>query len=185
MTTPQYLQLGRSTALISFGIGTAIFGLYYLSSEAALLFLGYGYILLAGLVNIGILISILVKASNDTANRKALFTTAGLMLLNIPVMLFYCQMGLLLLNTMRITFINTTPSTITDIHILGCEKEYIQQLEAGQSKTVWINIPGDCAITADYLLEGQRKEETVEGYISGNLGEKTTHRIGSTKQQLQ
>ena len=183
MTTPQYLQLGRSTALISFGIGTAIFGLYYLSSEAALLFLGYGYILLAGLVNIGILISILVKASNDTANRKALFTTAGLMLLNIPVMLLYCQVGLQLLDTMRITFINTTPSTITDIHILGCENEYIQQLEAGESKTVWINIPGDCAITADYLLNGQRKKEAVEGYISHFMGQKTTHRIGSPKQE--
>ena len=70
MTTPRHIKLGRGTALISFLLGTAIFLLYFLTSSFELLFVGYGFIVLTGLINIGILISILLKASKDEENRK-------------------------------------------------------------------------------------------------------------------
>ncbi|MBK9462012.1 MAG: hypothetical protein IPN94_21945 [Sphingobacteriales bacterium] len=59
MATEQYIKLGRQVALISFLLGTVIFGLYFMTSSFELLFVGYGFIALTGLINIVILILIL------------------------------------------------------------------------------------------------------------------------------
>lgn len=183
MTTERHIKLGRQTALISFLLGTGIFGLYFLTSSFELLLVGYGFIALTGLINIGILISILIKAGKDEDNRKKLLTTCGLMLLNIPVMIFYCWIAIVLLNTMRITFTNLTQTTLTDINIVGCESEHIDILEVGQRKTVWIGITGDCTINIDYLSNGQRKEEIVAGYVTNSMGQKINHNIGGQNEE--
>ncbi|MFV0529921.1 MAG: hypothetical protein ACK5MD_00590 [Flavobacteriales bacterium] len=184
MTTERHIKLGRQTALISFLLGTAIFGLYFLTSSFELLFVGYGFIALIGLINIGIIILILLKATKDTENRKRLLTACGLMLLNIPVMLVYCGVVIILLNTMRITFTNATQTTLTDINIIGCEMEHIDKLDAGQSKTVWVDIIGDCTIYIDYLVDGQRKEENVADYVTNNMGQKIKHNIGGQNEEV-
>jgi len=115
MTTQQHLKIGRLTALISFLLGTGIFGLYFLTSSSDLLFLGYGFIVLTGLINLGILVAILFRANKDRENRKRLLKTSGLMFINIPVMLVYCWVAIILLGTMRITFTNDTGTQLTDI----------------------------------------------------------------------
>jgi hypothetical protein len=178
MTTERHIKLGRQTALISFLLGTGIFGLYFLTSSFKLLFVGYGFIALTGIINIGILISLLVKANHDKDNKSKVLKTCGLMLLNIPVMLFYCSLVIILLDTMRITFTNSTQSILTDINIIGCEAEHIDNLEVGQTKTVWVGITGDCTINIDYLSNGQRKKETVAGYVTTSNGQKMKHNIG-------
>ena len=183
MTTERHIKLGRQTALISFLFGTGIFGLYFLTSSFELLFIGYGFIALTGLINIGILISILVKANKDKDNRKKLLTTCGLMLLNIPVMLFYCWVAIILLNTMRITFTNATQTTLTNINIIGCGGGHIDKLEIGESETVWVDITGDCSINIDYLSNGQKKEESVAGYVTNSMGQKMKHNIGGQNEE--
>ena len=62
MTEEPNLKTAKLTAIISFFGGTFIFLFYYLSGADGLLFMGYGYILLVGMVNIGVLISLLVSA---------------------------------------------------------------------------------------------------------------------------
>jgi hypothetical protein len=62
------------------------------------------------------------------------------MLLNIPVILFYCWVAIILLDTMRITFTNSTQTTLTNINIVGCGGGHIDKLEVGESKTVWVDI---------------------------------------------
>ena len=47
---------------------------------------------------------------------------------------------------MRITFTNSTQNKLTDIKIVGCETEYISELKPNESKTVWVEITGDCSI---------------------------------------
>ena len=178
MTTERHIKLGRQTALISFLLGTSIFGLYYSTSSDLLLVGGYGFIILTGLFNLGLISTIVSKAIKDKENRKKLISTCGLMLLNIPIMVLYCWVSLILLDTMRITFTNPTQSTLTDINIIGCDTEHIDKLEAGESKLVWVAIKGDCSIDMDYLLNGQRKEEMVVGYATGLMGQKITHIIG-------
>lgn len=183
MTTERHIKLGRQTALISFLLGTAIFGLYFLTSSFGLLFLGYGFIVLTGIVNLGILSSILVKANKDKDNRTKLLATSGLMLLNIPIMLFYCWGAIILLNTMRITFTNSTQTTLTNINIVGGGGEHISKLECGESETVWVEIIGDCSISIDYLSNGQKKEESVAGYVTNNMGQKMKHNIGGENEE--
>ena len=178
MTTERHIKLGRQTATISFLLGTGIFGLYFLTSSFELLFVGYGFIALTGIINIGILISILVKGIKEKDNRKKLFTTCGYMLLNIPVILFYCWVAIILLDTMRITFTNSTQTTLTNINIVGCGGGHIDKLEIGESETVWVDITGDCSISVDYLSNGQQKEESVAGYVTSSMGQKMKHNIG-------
>jgi hypothetical protein len=183
MTTKRHIKLGRQTALISFLLGTGIFGLYFLTSSFELLFIGYGFIGLAGLLNASVLISILLKAKNDKDNRIKLFTTCGLMLLNIPVMLFYCWIVIILLNTMRITFTNSTQTTLTNINIVGCGGEHIDKLESGESETVWVDITGDRSINIDYLSDGKKKEESVASYLTNSMGQKMKHNIGGKNEE--
>lgn len=177
MTSKQHLKLGRLTALITFLLGTAIFGCYFLTSASELLFLGYLFIVLAGLINIGVLISILIRAKEDNAVKKNSFTTSAIMLVNIPTMIFYCWISMTLLNTMRITFINETGNTVRNISVTGCGGGYIKQLEIGESKTVWIDINGDCSIYLEYMINGTHKGETVASYITSSMGHKTNHII--------
>ncbi|PZP51996.1 MAG: hypothetical protein DI598_01780 [Pseudopedobacter saltans] len=165
-------------------LGTGIFGLYFLTSSFELLFVGYGFIALTGLINLGVLISILIKTSKDKDNRTKLFTTCGLMLLNIPIMLFYCWVAIILLNTMRITFTNSTHTTLTNINIVGCGGGHIDKLEVGESKTVWVNITGDCSINIDYLSNGQRKEESLAGYVTSSMGQIMKHNIGGQNEEV-
>lgn len=178
MTTKQHIRLGRQTALISFVLGTGILGLYFLTSSDEIILIGFDFIALTGLINIGVLISILVKISKDQVNRKKLLTTCGLMLLNIPVMLFYCWVAIILLNTMRITFTNSTQTTLTNINIVGCGGGQIDKLDVGESETVWVDITGDCSININYSTNGQQKEESISGYITLLMGRKMKHNIG-------
>ena len=183
MTTERHIKLGRKTALISFVLGTIIFGLYFLTSSFELLLLGEGFISLTVLVNIGILILILVKAYKDKENRKKLLKTCGVMLVNIPVMLFYYWVTVILLNTVRITFTNSTQTTLSNININGCGSGHIDKLESGESETVWVEITGDCSINIDYLSNGQRKEEGVGGYVTSSMGKKMKHNIGGKNEE--
>jgi len=78
---------------------------------------------------------------------------------------------------MRITFTNYTGTQLTDINIVGCGGGHIDRLENGESKTVWVAIKGDCSIYLDYLSNGQRKGETVAGYVTSSMGQKLNHKI--------
>jgi hypothetical protein len=177
MKSGKYISLGKRTTLISFVIGTLIFGVYFLTSNSNLLFVGYGYIVLAGIANLVILIAILIKSNSDSTNRKGLLKTVGLMLINLPIMFLFIWFSLILIGNMRITFTNSTDNKLTDIKIFGCETEYISELKPNESKTVWVGITGDCSITLEYLEHGKLKKETVAGYVTSGMGQKMKHKI--------
>jgi hypothetical protein len=183
MTTEKHIRLGKQTALISFLLGTCIFGIYFFTSSFWIAYIGYFFIFLAGLVNITVLFSLLFRASKDRNNRKKFLKTCGLILLNIPVMFFYFWIVTILTNTMRVTFVNTTQTALTDLNIVGCEKEHLDKLGAGESKTVWIKIPHDCSIDINYLLNRQRKKENVAGYVTNLGGDKIKHNIGGQNEK--
>jgi hypothetical protein len=178
MTTEKQIALGKKTALISFIIGTLIFGTYFFTSNSKLLFIGYGFIIVAGIFNIIILILTLTKANSDSENRKKLLKTSGLMLLNIPILLIYVWFAMLLIGNMRITFTNETEHKLTEINIVGCETESITELNPNESKTVWVGITGDCSIKVDYKENGEKKSEIVAGYVTGGMGQKMNYKIG-------
>ena len=83
-----------------------------------------------------------------------------------------------MLNTVRITFINSTPTEIDELKINGCEEKYIPKLLSGQSKTVWVSIPNDCGVEISYKRNGVTKEEDVTGYVTNEGGYRMTFNIG-------
>jgi hypothetical protein len=172
------VRTGKLTALVSFLIGTVIFGLYLLTSADELIFVGYGFIAIAGVGNIVILAIILIIAAKNNKDKKKLLLTSGLMLLNIPVILIYCSIAIVLTSIMRVTFINVTNKILKDINIVGCEPKYIDKLEKGESKTIWISITGDCFININYVTDGERKEESVASYVTDGMGQKMKYHIG-------
>ena len=89
MTSKTYISIAKITALTSFLIGMLISGAYYFTTNGALLFVGYAFVILAGIVNLIVLAGLWSKARTDTTNRGVLWKAARLMLLNIPV-LFIC-----------------------------------------------------------------------------------------------
>lgn len=76
----------RIQALAAFLIGSLVFAANYFFGGVFLL-IGYGYILVAGMVN---LILFAITLSTGIRNRHSgLLISAGIMLLNIPAMLVY------------------------------------------------------------------------------------------------
>ncbi len=177
MTSQKYISVGKITALISFLIGMLIFSMYYLTSDSNLLFLGYGFVILAGIINLIILSAILLRSQIDKVHRRGLLKTVGLMLLNIPIMLVCMWMAIIVLGNMRITFTNGTQNKLSNINIVGCESEHLVELEPNESKTVWIGITGDCSITVEYMENGELKSEMVASYVTVGMGQKVKHKI--------
>lgn len=142
MTSEKYNTLGKGTAVISFIIGALIFGVYFLTSNSDLLFIGYGFIVIAGIANLIILIVILAKSNSDSTNRKNLLKTSGLMLINLPIMFLFIWFSLILIGNMRITFTNGTDNKLTDIKIVGCETEHYIDLFSNQSVKLFKKLTG-------------------------------------------
>ena len=183
MASEKSVTIGKRSAIISFFIGTTIFVIYFISSEAAMLLIGYAFIAIAGLINLIILIDILIKSNKDKENRNKIYKTCGLMLLNIPIMLFYCRVTMILMGIMRITFTNASPWELKNIKLTGCESKFVEKLLPDQSKMVWVNITGDCSINVDYLLNGQIIKENVAGYVTGGMGKKMQYIIGGKNEK--
>lgn len=172
------LRIGKLSAVISLLSGIIIFTLYFLSSLADLLIVGCIFILIAGLINMVILIDLILKSKNIKVNKVKLFKTYGLILLNIPVMLIYCWIASILMGTMRITLKNTTQTEVTNIKIMGCEDKLVEKIMPGLSKTGWVKITGDCVINLTYSANGQQKDEVIAGYVTRGMRQKLQHNIG-------
>ncbi|MBT9188341.1 hypothetical protein [Zobellia russellii] len=177
MTSNRYISIGKIIALITFLIGMLIFGTYYFTTNGELLFLGYGFVVLAGIINLITLIGILVRVQTDKTNRKELLKVSGMILLNIPIMFGCMLISMMVLGNMRITFTNSTQNELTEIKIVGCETERIAQLEPNESKTVWVGITGDCSIFVEYTENGVKRKETVVGYVTSGGGQKMSYKI--------
>jgi hypothetical protein len=179
-------EIGTWAAILSFLIGTIFLLIFYLSGSANIAFTAYLFVLIAGILNLGILLTLIVKSITDKENRKSYLRTSGVMLLNIPIVIMYFYFVMVLINTMRIEFINETGKQITAIKISGCEPKTIDKLDLNESETSWVGITGDCSINIEYNIniEGRTKTENVFGYVTSFMGQKATYRIGNQKKPL-
>ncbi len=182
MEIKKLIKTARTIAILSLLIGTAIFVIYYLTSADLILFLGYVFVVVVAVINSVFLILIFIKYSKQEHYKTSLIITAGIILLNIPVLIFYSWITLLLMNTMRIKFINSTEQTITELKITGCQNKKIKELEVGASETIWISVRKDCSIKINYLLNGKTKNETVLNYATTTTGQKIKYKIGEKRE---
>ncbi len=172
-------RVGLWIAVIPFLGGMLLLYTFYLVGSAEIAFVGYFFIIGAGVVTLFVLLVLIVKSVKDKENRRRYLKTSGLILLNIPVVVIYFILFLIMLNTMRICFINETGKPITDIRIIGCEAKTIKKLDINERRTCWIAIPGDCSITIEYKVEDRIKREEVFSYVTNSMGQRATYRIGT------
>lgn len=182
MTTEALIKICRRTALISFTAGTIIFALHYFTMGSYFIITGYFFILVMGIINLILLGFLLSKVLREKTNREKLLLNGLLMLLNIPVMLLYCWITIVIMNTVRITLVNAANITATDIRFTGCEEKRIESLAPGKSTTVWINIPNDCSVRVDYMSGQQARSAFPVGYVTNSMGHQITWQLGAVKQ---
>ena len=82
--------IGKLSALLSFLIGTILFGVFTFFIQSILMFkIGVIYILISLIVNTFIFIHLLYQAYFNPKYRLELIKTCGIMLLNIPITIGY------------------------------------------------------------------------------------------------
>jgi len=182
--TTNRINLAKKTSILSFGFGTFLLLLYYFFQNDTILFIGYVYVALITIANLIVLLRLLKPLINDSQNRIRTIFAICIMISNIPVLLLYVFFVLYLLNTLRITFVNSTNRTLSNLTIYGCTDTYtIESLNPKEENTVWIELDGDCEIDISYFNKNDsiRKIENVEGYISAFMGQKKNYYIGTKK----
>jgi len=175
-------KIGLFTALTSFLIGTILLIIFYFTNSTVITGYGIIFIIIAGLINAGVFVKVLTDLINEKKNRKKYFFTSGIMLLNIPVVVIYFYFVMILMSTMRVTFINETGREISDLKIIGGEPKSIEKLEIGEKQTEWIPIMSDNDLILEYEIDGELKTEMIFSYMV--VGEKFEHRIGNKNNQI-
>jgi len=175
------LKFAIKLAIGLFTIGTIIFLLFFFTGSARVALAGYSFLVVSVFISWAFIAVVLVNFLRRKISMTEALKILGVILANIPVAILYTYLVVLLLNYARITFINTTGNDLRSIKIYGCEEKEIAALKQGDSKTVWIKIPGDCEVEIEYEAGGKRKTETVAGYLTNSGGVKAVYEIGSNR----
>ena len=170
-------KIGLFTALSSFLIGTILLIIFYFTNSTTITGYGIIFIGIAGIINAGVFVKVLIDLINEKENKKKYYLTSGIMLLNIPIVILYFYFVMILMNTMRVTFINETGREISELKIIGGEPKSIEKLEIGEKQTKWIAIKNDNDLILEYEIDGEIKTEMVYSYMV--VGKKIKHRIGN------
>lgn len=78
-------QIAKYSAII----GTGIFLAFCLTRFPSLVFLGFGYVFLATIVNFFALFALMIEMLSNSKDRDQLINAMGIILLNIPLTLVY------------------------------------------------------------------------------------------------
>ena len=174
MTSQTLRTIGIRNALIFFVIGALLYGIYYQTSLNIIIYLEYAFIFIAGAVNFILLMRIFNHVKKHKRKRTSLLVTSGVLVLSLLSTIVFFRYMMNLQDTMRIKFVNSTSSVLTNLKIAGCQKKYINNLNPGGSETVWIKITRICPISISYMQNGVSKTEVVSAYIEPSNGSKLT-----------
>ncbi|PQJ15680.1 hypothetical protein [Aureicoccus marinus] len=166
------------TALISFVLGSAIISGYYWTLDSGFVTLGLIFLFVAVLFNLLVLIRLLFLARKDDSKHPTYLKTAGIMLLNIPIVLVYLQLAFSLSSTFRVKFVNRTESEMSNIHLQGCDHSFIGSLKPGESANISFEIPNDCGLSVQFSSEGKVYNETIADYLTVGMSASISHPLG-------
>jgi len=82
-------KISRIIGLFSFVMGTILLALFYLTEHAILISIGIFYILFAVIVNSIFLIGLVSKIFSKESDKKQLWISIGIVVLNIPIVILY------------------------------------------------------------------------------------------------
>lgn len=93
------IRIGKTSALISFAIGTVLFVVFTFGFQSiTLACVGFIYIVLAFIINFFILIHLIYLAIYNKDERIELIKTCGILLLNIPITIGYFYLILIFID---------------------------------------------------------------------------------------
>lgn len=177
-------KIGFYTALLSFLIGSLLLILFYLTSSSNIIALGIFFIGIAGIINTGVFIKVIFEILKEKRNKKKYYITAGVMLLNIPIVVLYFYTVLFLMTATRVTFINDTGKEISALKIMGGELKTIEKLSVGEKQSEWFQIKFEDNLLVEYLIDGHLKTDNIgDGYMI--TGKKINHRMGRNSDNIE
>lgn len=91
------IKMSRIVALFSFVIGSIILILYYLTENYILFNIGLFYVFFAFVVNSIFLIRLITKLFSNEFDKKQLWISIGIMVLNIPIAILYTFLTMLII----------------------------------------------------------------------------------------
>jgi hypothetical protein len=94
MNKRQHIKLSINATWYSFIIGTIIMGIFLYTNWIQLTNIGLFYILLAGLINGGIFISLFINFIKTKKDHTAFFLYSLLPFINLPIAFIYCAIAL-------------------------------------------------------------------------------------------
>lgn len=181
----EYFRIGVRLTVGFLVIGTLILIVFYFTLSAKVAMFTYLYTAVAVFVNWVYTAFLLYNLLRGRISGINTLKTVGLMALAIPVAMVYAEIMIVLTSHARITFKNTTGNNIALIKVEGCDQKQIQDLDNGESKTVWIKIPVTCKVEIEYELNGIQKKETVAGYLNVSGAVIATYEVGSNRDVLE
>lgn len=174
-------EIGRKVALWSFGIGTTIFLTFKLTEFYQLAFIGFAFLIVAGLLNIFILFAVISDIFVSKTFSKNLLTM-GIILLNIPIANQYMNwVGDLGLDIEHIPvkFANHTSKTIEKIEVydgdsllntvtdLKPEENFTQKFDAYKTSNAAIYFFIEGKLHSNIDLFNCNANKTAEQYKNG------------------
>ena len=94
MTKNRHIQLSISTTWYSFIIGSLMLSLFLITGWIELSIIGLIYILIAGLINGGIFISLFISFVQTEKEHLTFFLYSLLPLINLPIAAIFCGIAL-------------------------------------------------------------------------------------------
>ena len=176
-----YFRFGLRLTIGFVLIGTLIVGVFFFTLSSKVALFAYLYTGVAILTNWIYTAYLLYNLLKGKISARTTLRTVVLMALSIPIALAYSYAMVWMMSYARITFKNETGADVGLIKIEGCQERQIENLERGESKTVWIKISSDCQVSIEYQREGITTKETVASYLTNSGGVIASYSLGSNK----
>ena len=168
------LKISTLTAILPMIIGSLIFCVWFCYPNHEIELFGLWTIAISipvCIIGLTITVIFILKNKIEVRIKKKGYRNIFLILINIPLAIFYIWFVMYLLSTERITIINNTKNDITNINIFGVgNNDCISIIPKGGSKTIWVHITKESAIKIFYKAIGKDYNETIDGYIGSNMG---------------
>lgn len=178
MRPQKLISLGIRAALLIVLISSIIYFSYYFTSYNFIVYLEYFFIFIAGAFSFIIILRMINHVVKHKRNRKGLIITSGVLFISVLIALVYFRYLTVLLDTMRIKFVNESSYALTNIKISGCQKKQIDNIAPKGNETVWIKVKRSCSINVSYNENGTTKNEVVSAYVTTSMGQQLTFKLG-------
>lgn len=174
---PIISKTSRYTAFSILLIGTTVFVWWFFANFSALEIAGLLLIFIGVSLSTTLIVLNIVIAVRQPSHKRKALTNTLLLLINLPLAIFYLWAALYVMNTERVLLVNKTGQQIEELRLGGCEEITVGTLQADESRRVWIKLNKECSIELSYRLNGKVHKEVINGYALPLMGQRYDYDI--------